>query len=165
MLLVLVVPKIVPLEYVSTALGVHKCLETSGTTIFQTLAGIVLDTAKGQPSETRAYQLVINAFWVANVFQMAAILGLWYLQAQRKEEGSKEIPRGATLERSLETVEDTAVDRGLLDEMRPLLSSGSSSERGREAPDRRRGKVFAAGYGAVVAFNWTLFLGTAWFKL
>ncbi|OBZ79613.1 Major facilitator superfamily domain-containing protein 1 [Grifola frondosa] len=39
LLLVIIVPQIVPLKYVSTTLGAHKALEQTGSTIFQTTSG------------------------------------------------------------------------------------------------------------------------------
>jgi len=46
LLLVVIVPRIVPLEYVSTTLGLHKSLEHTGTTITQTVSGLWLDSKK-----------------------------------------------------------------------------------------------------------------------
>ncbi|CAL1695887.1 unnamed protein product [Somion occarium] len=48
LLLVVLVPEIVPLKYVSTTLGAHKALEQTGSTIFQTLAGLELDIKSGK---------------------------------------------------------------------------------------------------------------------
>jgi hypothetical protein len=44
-LLVLMVPRIVPPRYIPTALGAHKSIESAGSTISVTLAGMVLDRA------------------------------------------------------------------------------------------------------------------------
>jgi len=43
LLLVLTAPLVVPSAYVATALGAHKSLESAGSTISLTLAGIILD--------------------------------------------------------------------------------------------------------------------------
>lgn len=45
LLLVLMVPRIVPHRYVPTALGAHKSIESAGSTISVTFAGMVLDRA------------------------------------------------------------------------------------------------------------------------
>ncbi|KAJ3821150.1 major facilitator superfamily domain-containing protein [Lentinula raphanica] len=97
LLLVVLVPKIVSLKYVSTALGVHKSLEQTGSTIFQTLAGLALDThakdpAKGHPKGTEsAIQRVLNLFLVLNVLHMLTIVGLAYLQRKKDSEAEQEI--------------------------------------------------------------------------
>ncbi|KAG8925668.1 hypothetical protein FRC00_003770, partial [Tulasnella sp. 408] len=44
LLLVIIVPHLVPLQYVSTALGAHKAIESCGSTISKILAGLILDT-------------------------------------------------------------------------------------------------------------------------
>ncbi|KAJ4486174.1 major facilitator superfamily domain-containing protein [Lentinula aciculospora] len=92
LLLVVIVPKIVSLKYVSTALGVHKSLEQTGSTIFQTLAGLALDThakdpTKGEPKETEsAIQRLLNVFLALNVLHMLTIAGLAYLQRKKDSE-------------------------------------------------------------------------------
>ncbi|KAJ3734891.1 major facilitator superfamily domain-containing protein [Lentinula guzmanii] len=97
LLLVVLVPKIVSLKYVSTALGVHKSLEQTGSTIFQTLAGLALDThakdpAKGKPKETEsAIQRLLNVFLVVNVLHMLTIAGLAYLQSKKDSEEEQEV--------------------------------------------------------------------------
>ncbi|KAF5390360.1 hypothetical protein D9757_002909 [Collybiopsis confluens] len=89
LLLVVLVPKIVSLKYVSTALGVHKSLEQTGSTLFQTLAGMALDShvkdpAKGKPIGTKsAIQRLLNVFFGINVAHILTILGLAYLQRQK----------------------------------------------------------------------------------
>ncbi|KAG6851044.1 hypothetical protein H0H93_002936 [Arthromyces matolae] len=85
LLLVVLVPKIVPLKYVSTALGAHKSLEQTGSTIFQTLAGLALDAQKrgNKKNSKAALQHLLNVFVLTNVFQLCSILGLVGLQKRR----------------------------------------------------------------------------------
>ena len=115
-LLVVIVPRIVPLEYISTTLGLHKSvsvsesthisvlmyclqLEHTGTTITQTLSGLWLDFEKKEgktglltiPSEKDGPRLqwLLNGFLFVNVLHLAAIWGLGYLN-ERKQNSQKE---------------------------------------------------------------------------
>ena len=108
-----IVPRIVPLEYVSTTLGLHKSvrafastytnstevrpcpqLEHTGTTITQTLSGLWLDSKKGG-EKTRSItvlsegdgshlQWLLNGFLFVNVLHLAAIWGLGYLNEKKQ---------------------------------------------------------------------------------
>ncbi|KAJ7788473.1 major facilitator superfamily domain-containing protein [Mycena olivaceomarginata] len=84
LLLVLLVPKIVPLKFISTALGAHKSLEQAGATIFQTLSGLAMDNAKKNHPDGSSTQQIINAFLILNVFQLLSILFVAYLQHRRE---------------------------------------------------------------------------------
>ncbi|KAF7347810.1 Ribosomal protein L15 [Mycena venus] len=83
LLLVLLVPKIVPAKFISTALGAHKSLEQTGATIFQTLSGLAMDNAKKNHPDGSSTQEIINAFLILNMFQLLSILGVAYLQHRR----------------------------------------------------------------------------------
>ncbi|GLB36175.1 putative major facilitator superfamily protein [Lyophyllum shimeji] len=88
LLLVVLVPNIVPLKYVSTALGAHKSLEQTGSTIFQTLAGLALDTRNeaGRQSSAALQRLLIILVTL-NALQLITIFGLAELQ-RRKDQAS-----------------------------------------------------------------------------
>jgi len=116
-LLVVIVPRIVPLEYVSTTLGLHKSvralaftytpvlklclqLEHTGTTITQTLAGLWLDSKKKKEEGTGLVavlsegnephlQWLLNVFLFVNVLHLGAIWGLGYLN-EKKQNAQKE---------------------------------------------------------------------------
>ncbi|KAH0838324.1 hypothetical protein J3R83DRAFT_6602 [Lanmaoa asiatica] len=82
-LLMIIVPTIVPLKYVSTTLGVQKALEQTGTTIFQTPAGFWLDNdIPGSRSklprrdDAAAVQHLLCAFLFFNVLQLISLEGL-----------------------------------------------------------------------------------------
>ncbi|KIJ68423.1 hypothetical protein HYDPIDRAFT_146504 [Hydnomerulius pinastri MD-312] len=102
LLLVVIVPTIVPLKYVSTTLGVHKALEQTGSTVFQTLAGIWLDNPKrglGLPKreDTFAIQYLIYAFLFLNVLQFISLAGLAYLdRCRRGRDHNPYCPEGLT---------------------------------------------------------------------
>lgn len=83
LLLVMLVPRIVPLKYVSTALGAHKSMEQTGSTLFQTLAGLVLDI-KGKGSGPAAAQSLLDAFLILNVFQLLSIVWLIFLEKHKE---------------------------------------------------------------------------------
>jgi len=91
LLLVIIVPHLVPLKYVSSALGVHKALEQTGSTISQTLAGLLLDkthTSASLPNtptadNQHAISLLLRAFLLINVCQLLASLGMWRMQVVR----------------------------------------------------------------------------------
>ena len=111
-------PRIVPLEYVSTTLGLHKSvralaftytpvlklcfqLEHTGMTITQTLAGLWLDSKKKKEEGTGLVavlsegdephlQWLLNVFLFVNVLHLGAIWGLGYLN-EKKQNAQKEV--------------------------------------------------------------------------
>ncbi|KAF9015224.1 major facilitator superfamily domain-containing protein [Cyathus striatus] len=92
LLLVVLVPKIVSLKYVSTALGVHKSLEQTGSTLFQTLAGISLDKSVKNKSiyqhstaSNTGIQRLLNIFLFLNILHFMGILALAYLQRRKTQ--------------------------------------------------------------------------------
>ncbi|KAI0078898.1 MFS general substrate transporter [Panus rudis PR-1116 ss-1] len=93
LLLVVLVPRIVPSKYVSTTLGAHKALEQTGSTIFQTMAGLLLDVKSKKPAprieppisrnKDDQMQNLLNAFVFFNVLQLGSILCLRILDKRR----------------------------------------------------------------------------------
>jgi len=163
LLLVVLVPRIVPFKYISTALGAHKSLEQTGSTLFQTLSGLLLDVKRADVS---SLQSLLNIFLFLNVVQCCSILLLALLQWRKKRNAPPEI------------LSETAI--GLSDSERaPLFddhhrqnSSGSSTvgRRGilhehRTPSELRRGKIFARASVVLVGTAWVLFLTTAWYRL
>jgi len=166
LLLVLLVPKIVPSKFISTALGAHKSLEQTGATIFQTLSGLAMDNAKKNHPDGSSTQEIINAFLILNLFQLLSILGVAYLQ-RRREVASRTVRRVPSASPGLPD-----------DPSRPLLGVSEpnrrySTESRMRIPlegeiskkEVRRGDVFATISAALIISAWVLFLGTAWFKL
>ncbi|KAG8759577.1 hypothetical protein FRC14_005606 [Serendipita sp. 396] len=97
LLLVILVPHLLPLSHVSTGLGAHKSIEKAGSTISQTLAGLILDLKghKHDPSSDKtsiseggnslqSIQRLLVVFFVINIVQFLGTLLLWrdgaYLQ-------------------------------------------------------------------------------------
>jgi len=87
LLLVIIVPHLVPIKYVSSALGVHKALEQTGSTISQTLAGLLLDKTRDSvpdtPNNLHAIAILLRVFLAINICQLVAILGMWRMQVVR----------------------------------------------------------------------------------
>ncbi|KAL0569028.1 hypothetical protein V5O48_012936 [Marasmius crinis-equi] len=169
LLLVVLVPKIVSLKYVSTALGVHKSLESTGTTIFQTVAGLALDQHKrGKTNSQAAIQRVINGWFTINIAQFLSILGLAYLQ-RRKDEAEKVASVSRSPSRS-HPREDSAL---LGEHSHSRFSSSPATSRIRRSlrdemkakQEVRRGGFFVALSAAFVVFAWVLFMSTAYFRL
>ncbi|EKM61026.1 uncharacterized protein PHACADRAFT_247333 [Phanerochaete carnosa HHB-10118-sp] len=94
LLLVVLVPEIVASKYVSTTLGAHKALEQTGSTIFQTLAGVALDIKSKKPAaevitsptngDTKDIQYLLNAFLLLNIAQFGALIALARLDRKQK---------------------------------------------------------------------------------
>ncbi|EMD42034.1 hypothetical protein CERSUDRAFT_110574 [Gelatoporia subvermispora B] len=97
LLLVVIVPQLVPHKYISTTLGAHKALEQTGSTIFQTLAGVALDIKSKKPAaervlptgDDRDVQYLLNAFVILNVLQLAGIFGLARLDHKQRRAASR----------------------------------------------------------------------------
>ncbi|KAG5351215.1 hypothetical protein C0989_007400 [Termitomyces sp. Mn162] len=158
LLLVVLVPKIVPLKYVSTALGAHKSLEQTGSTIFQTLAGLALDAQKkgDRKASKVALQHFLNVFAAVNVVQLSSILGLAGLQTKKA--------RAMLQKRNHSTHAET---QGLMSgsDIQTIYTGGRIWGSGTGRSEMRRGVVFALLSATLVLMAWVLFLGTAWFRL
>lgn len=157
-LLVVIVPRIVPLKYVSTTLGAHKAvcyhapdyihhsldfqLEQTGSTIFQTLAGLALDIKSKKSAESLSpidgddgdVQLLLNAFVILNVFEIIGIIGLSHLHRKQQAVAAR---RMSAL---LPTVVDgDESDEESSEEPRAGKRSGADDENWRaESPEGRR---------------------------
>ncbi|KAM5535449.1 hypothetical protein V8D89_010971 [Ganoderma adspersum] len=119
LLLVIMVPRIVPLKYVSTTLGAHKALEQTGSTIFQTLAGLTLDIKKKPSGESLPInqdpddvQYLLNAFVLFNILEILVILGLAHLDHKEKERGARRASGLLPEHLEDEDEEDSAVKPG-----------------------------------------------------
>ncbi|KZP30883.1 MFS general substrate transporter [Athelia psychrophila] len=148
LLLVLIVPRIVPLKYVSTALGAHKSIESCGSTITQTLAGIALDfSSPSSPSSPLAaaaatdaqtqtqVQSVLNAFVVLNVLQLVGAAALLRLDRGRRAKGAQGVGAYQALATSADGV-------GIEDE-----DADADAEEGDGDGDLRRGGEHEEGHG------------------
>ncbi|KAG8894423.1 hypothetical protein FRB99_001282, partial [Tulasnella sp. 403] len=106
LLLVIIVPHLVPIQYVSTALGTHKSLESVGSTMSKILAGLLLDSKSSKKAEGPsmagalpkhlyelfgppidnfgAIQWLLNAWFLVNLLQMLGVIVLWKMDVHRK---------------------------------------------------------------------------------
>ncbi|KAF8531008.1 major facilitator superfamily domain-containing protein [Gautieria morchelliformis] len=178
LLLVLMVPHLVPLKYVSTALGAHKSLESCGSTVMQTVAGFVLDFKSSNPTRTNAdaVQSVLNSFLWLNLAQMAGVCWLrWkeqhshaasisndYRQVALSYEEGEHTHQGAPGDEAhlslLGSPESADSDSELMDDM-------SAKERTPSEGERRRGRVFTAMSGGAVVSTWLLFVASVWMEM
>ncbi|TFK41133.1 major facilitator superfamily domain-containing protein [Crucibulum laeve] len=194
LLLVVLVPKIVPLKYVSTALGAHKSLEQTGSTIFQTLAGLSLDNDmkhkdldhknyKPSKPNTVGVQHLLNVFLFLNVLQFLSILWLAYFQRRKNRAALHHARAGSTdvLEAGVGQLGQRPSE--MPNAQQPLLgtdnhqrysSTDASRSRSRTRPPHdehksrsevRRGEICASVCGILILSAWILFFGTAWFRL
>ncbi|KAK7058937.1 hypothetical protein VNI00_001561 [Paramarasmius palmivorus] len=175
LLLVVLVPKIVSLKYVSTALGVHKSLEQTGTVIFQTLAGFTLDTHNknaGRNSKEAAQRLLY--IWVGlNIVQFISILCLAWLQRRKDKAKEAAARRSRSVSRSPSNhrMSTTSDHQPLMESEHSRYSSTGSRIRrslrdeAQMKGEMRRGEVFATLSTMLIIFAWVLFMGTAYFRL
>ncbi|KAF7969819.1 hypothetical protein HWV62_25946 [Athelia sp. TMB] len=191
-LLVLLVPRIVPARYVSTALGAHKAIESCGSTIAQTLAGITLDfgsrvpppiattTSASLPASSAQIQTVLGAWLLINLLQLAAVAGLLRLDRARSRaqgRGYQPLATSAEPDAEIADTEDALGVHAGSDEtlaLSPISSRPSPMPKGSGdgEPERelgtgeaRRGRVCAALAGATVVGTWALFMVSAAWKL
>jgi len=179
LLLVVIVPQIVPLKYVSTTLGVHKSLEQTGSTIFQTLAGLLLDSSHRMPapaqemarwlSKTSAIQHLLNILVCLNGLQFFSIVGLAILDHQKRKarETRMETPVSAINEAEEHTgIRDSVPGyHESLEQREPLLPKENGQGTSHAINEIRRGRIFARIAGFLIVVAWILFLVTAWLKL
>ncbi|KAF8973948.1 major facilitator superfamily domain-containing protein [Flammula alnicola] len=182
LLLVVLVPKIVPSKYISTALGAHKCMEQTGSTLFETLSGLLLDSKRpGEMANETTFQYLLNAFVSLNVLQCSTILLLACLQ-YRKDLATKESrsrrnsfrsfnSRSSSLRRrrSQSLNPETPLLRGS-DHSRYLSSDPIDSvipprPHHKSRSEVRRGRFMAFLCVVLVVSAWVVFMLTAWYKL
>ncbi|KAJ8596902.1 MFS general substrate transporter [Rhizopogon salebrosus TDB-379] len=194
LLLVILVPQLVPLKFVSTTLGVHKSMEQTGATIFQTIAGLVLDGkgSRASQGEASTTQQLLNVFLVFNVLQLIGIVSLSHLDRRRREAAD-------TLQSAVDDQEEAeheseeestftggegdilASEIGPLsytDQRKPLLGPRPRADSGAsyspsscppkgvgEHSEIRRGRIFMCLCAVLICCAWVLFLSTAWSRL
>lgn len=195
LLLVVLVPQLVPFKFVSTTLGVHKSMEQTGATIFQTIAGLVLDGAshqRAQKGDNYTTQQLLSVFFGFNILQLLGIIGLSHLDRRRRQAAEtleNAVRDEADAERELEEEPTFTGDEGdiLASEIGPLSSpdprkpllgrrpradssasyfpSSCPSQGVRGHSEIRRGRIFVCLCVMLVGSAWVLFLSTAWLRL
>jgi hypothetical protein len=167
-------------------------LEQTGSTIFQTLAGLSLDihsvphkgTADpGHRHDNDSLQYLLNTFVLLNVIQFLSILFMDHLDKRKK---TLDIRVTKSLDvRVTKSIDDPTIDERIPPENQELLSDSSSSisphysatsswmgltqplsaGQARMSNEVRRGEIFVKIYGGMIVFAWVLFLTTAWLML
>lgn len=91
LLMVILVPKILPLNLVPLGLGLHKSMEMASTATSQTLSGIWLDSAREGAGEAARFEVgasLLRSYWTINVLQLVCAVTLWRLEERRRARGN-----------------------------------------------------------------------------
>ncbi|KAH7883611.1 major facilitator superfamily domain-containing protein [Phlebopus sp. FC_14] len=183
LLLVVIVPTLVPIQYVSTTLGVHKSLEQTGSTILQTLAGLWLDTPKQRfldGDDAFSIQYLLNAFLLLNILQFISLFALGHVDRRRK--GRDQLPycpedlvQNMQPDLSSPIAEDPSPPS--VDPRKPLLTRPVAAISAYDLTawdprhgvcrrsEMRRGRIFAFLCAVLICSAWVLFLTIAWLRL
>jgi len=179
LLLVVLVPEIVSSKYISTALGAHKSLEQAGSTIFQTLSGILLDAeGPGKKRSEAALQYLLDIFLSLNVLAFLSLILLFYLlRIKLASSHGQSSTRTSTVDASRTRTSSGGLP--VLEQEAPLLAHENirySSPHNRDSsrarfsrevgkPEVKRGKIMSLVSVAVIVLAWVFFMTTAWVKL
>lgn len=155
-------------------------LENTGSTIFQTLAGILLDNdtpGRGsklpKPNDASAIQHLLYAFLFFNVLQLVSLQGLAYLdKCRRGRERDPYCPQDLffTPDSDSNASMHNDPETSPVVERMPLLSHNGSiawdhAENVCRRSEKRRGRLYAWLSVSLICATWVLFLGTAWLRL
>ncbi|KAF8843939.1 MFS general substrate transporter [Paxillus ammoniavirescens] len=184
LLLVIIVPTIVPLKYVSTTLGVHKALEQTGSTIFQTLAGMWLDHANNrlespEREDDDAIDYLLYAFLFLNVLQLISLAGLGHFdKCRRGRDRHPYCPEDLIVTSpDSASISSTQRDNSPQREQTPLfthpIAIASDQNLAAWGPghnvyicsEKRRGRIYACLSALLICTAWVLFLSIAWLRL
>lgn len=173
LLLVVMIPRIMPVGLVPLGLGLHKALETAASSASQTLAGLWLDFAKERRGESGAAEGLLLIYAALNAVQLVSSVALWRFERRRRHAAKhraweeyaeyEELPMDDDEATSDDDVrQDDARARAVAAKIR---QDGPQSGLARSDAERRRGRAcFFAGLG-FIACVWTLWIVTAWQKL
>lgn len=200
-LLVVLVPKIVASKYISTALGAHKSvcqptmspipaadlstqMEQTGSTIFQTLAGIWLDSGNEKTLGNSVLQKLLNSFLALNVLEFCVVLLLACIQHRKNlkinrdqshlQSNSSHQPSRLDASSHQDQPQTLTQDTPLLDPSSHLRQYTSDSnlsafslrhDRRKNESENRRGLLMSFLCAALLLAAWILFMITAWYKL
>lgn len=90
LLLVILIPRLLPPQYIPLGLGIHKSMEMASSSLSQTLGGLWLDWSKDtiteddEGDEYEAGEGLLRVFWMINIFQLGCIFLLWRFEARRR---------------------------------------------------------------------------------
>ena len=154
-------------------------MEQTGSTIFQTLAGLWLDSGNGKDIGISQFQKLLDSFLVLNMLEFIVLVLLVHVQHRRNArlnsvQSHRQRPSTSMQDESLHQARNPSQDT-------PLLSSSSHSRRytsdsnlstsvtrsdiRKDESESRRGLLMASLCGSLLFIAWVLFLTTAWHKL
>jgi len=161
-------------------------MEQTGSTLFQTLAGLLLDSNRSSGNIINtAFQYLLNAFLSLNILQCVTISVLAYLQhrkdllrkrslARRPSSLSIDthLPTASSIHRlSISSAEETPLLRGSNNPSYQTTNDDTtttttrSGHHGRMQGEICRGQIMAVFCALLVFSAWFLFMVTAWYKL
>lgn len=160
-------------------------MEHTGSTIFQTLAGIWLDNdIPGYESklpkrdDTVAIQHLLYAFLFFNFLQLISLEGLIHLDKRRKERGQQPycpedllLAPGSDSNASVHSISDNSHTAPPVERTALLSRSDNNSiscnptHNVRRCSEKRRGHLYAWLSASLFCVAWGLFLSTAWLRL
>ncbi|PPR06886.1 hypothetical protein CVT24_011576 [Panaeolus cyanescens] len=166
LLLVVIVPRIVPLKYISTTLGAHKSMEQTGSTLFQTLAGLLLDLkqVKKNQAGAQALQYLLHVFLGLNFLQSCMIFLMGYLQYRKELEEKSSSQRISIADEGQPLIDNSSHRRHSSGATQSSTATHGPGVR-RRRHEVQRGILFSTVSLALVGTAWILFMFTAWKKL
>ncbi|BEI83248.1 hypothetical protein CcaverHIS002_0311160 [Cutaneotrichosporon cavernicola] len=173
LLLVVMIPRMMPVTLVPLGLGLHKSLETAASSASQTLAGLWLDFAKERRGESGAAEGLLLIYAAINVVQLISSVVLWRFERKRRlaakhaawEEYTEyeQLPMDEDEDPVSDEDEEHADARARI--AAKIEENGPQSGLARNDKERKRGRgFFIAGLG-FIGCVWTLWIVTAWKKL
>lgn len=137
-------------------------MEQTGSTLFQTLAGLVLDTKGEGPGSTTA-QSLLNAFLFLNVFQLLSIVWLIFLEKRKERWFTFSVRPRESIDQERSLLEDSeGHDPGRHNSSAQMAHYRDVDKTRREL---RRGEFLGVLGLLLILSTWILFMITALLKL
>lgn len=185
LLLVVMIPRIMPVALVPLGLGLHKALETAASSGSQTLAGLWLDFAKERKGESGAAEGLLVIYAVINVIQLVSAIALWKFEGARRHachrayeyaEEYEELPLDESDADFSDSESDDEEREGNVGDRRrqvalrravsrKLAEEGPQSGLARTDAERARGRASFIASLCFIGCVWTLWIITAVKKL
>lgn len=147
-------------------------MEHTGSTIFQTLAGILLDHGiVGHESKPLGIQHLLYAFLFFNFLQLVSLQGLSYLdKCRRGRNRDPYYPEDLLFDLGSDSDAPMPNHTASIVEQTPLLPHNNNiawdpAHNVCRWSEKRRGRLYAWLSALLICTAWVLFLGTAWLRL
>ncbi|GMK53678.1 hypothetical protein CspeluHIS016_0102640 [Cutaneotrichosporon spelunceum] len=169
LLLVVMIPRMMPVILVPLGLGLHKSLETAASSASQTLSGLWLDLAKDRRGESGAAEGLVLIYAAINVVQFISAVVLWRFERRRRLAAKHAAWEEYAEYEQLPMDDDEGSDDEYADALARIAAKieedGPQSGLARNDAERKRSRAFfIAGLGFIICV-WTLWIVTAWKKL